>query len=198
MDKYFSTIRGKLPDHEIRSLCQQHKMIVPFVDHKVSDVVPSYGLSSYGYDITVSHTFKTYKESRSVFHAMDILRPGEVKEEDFHIHEITDPGDAFIIPPGGFCLAESCEYFRMPSNVDAIVHDKSTYARLGVAAQNTVLEPGWYGTLTLELTNHGPRSIAIFPYRGIAQVQFSGNEPCENDYGKHGKYQGQRGVQIPK
>ena len=198
MDTYFTTVRGALPDREIINLCEKHDMIKPFVEYKVDAVCPSYGLSSYGYDITLNNIFKTYKENRSLFSAYDVLRPGEVKEEDFDVHEIVHDNDAFILLPGGFCLAESKEYFKMPSNVIGRVCDKSTYARLAVAAQNTVLEPGWYGTLTLELTNHGSRSIALIPHRGIVQVMFEGCEPCLHDYGANGKYQNQSGPQIPK
>lgn len=198
MEKFFTTMRGPLPDYELIELSNTHDMINPFLDYKVDAVCPSYGLSSYGYDISLNNTFKTYKENRSVFNAFDVLRPGEIREEDFDVHEIIHENDAFILPPGGFCLAESREYFKMPANVIGRVCDKSTYARLAVAAYHTVLEPGWYGTLTLELVNHGPRSIAIKPYCGIVQVMFEGCEPCTKDYGEHGKYQNQSGVQIPK
>ena len=32
-----------------------------------------------------------------------------------------------------------------------IVHDKSTWARRGLVVQNTVIEPGWHGYLTIEV-----------------------------------------------
>lgn len=57
------------------------------------------------------------------------------------------------IYPGEFRLASAYEYFRMPPDVMGIVHDKSTLARLGLTVQNTVIEPGWEGFLTLELKN---------------------------------------------
>jgi dCTP deaminase len=44
---------------------------------------------------------------------------------------------------GRFLLASTIEHFDMPNDVMAIVHDKSTWARRGVAVQNTVIEPGW-------------------------------------------------------
>jgi dCTP deaminase len=60
------------------------------------------------------------------------------------------------IPPGEFRLASTLERFNMPNDIMGIVHDKSTWARLGLAVQNTVIEPGWKGYLTVELTNHHP------------------------------------------
>lgn len=54
--------------------------------------------------------------------------------------------------PGFTFLASSFERFTMPTDVVGEVKDKSTWARRGVAVQNTVIEPGWEGYLTLELT----------------------------------------------
>jgi hypothetical protein len=51
--------------------------------------------------------------------------------------------------PGRFLLASTIEHFDMPNDVMAIVHDKSTWARRGVAFQNKVIEPGWRGCLHL-------------------------------------------------
>ena len=59
-----------------------------------------------------------------------------------------------VLAPGDFKLVSTDEEFCMPDNMLGVVHDKSTWARLGLAAQNTVIEPGWRGFLTLELTNH--------------------------------------------
>ena len=70
------------------------------------------------------------------------------------------------LEPGGFALASTVEKFNMPADMLGIVHDKSTWARLGLALQNTVIEPGWRGFLTLELSNHGSKRLQV--YRGNA------------------------------
>lgn len=57
-----------------------------------------------------------------------------------------------VIGPGRFQLAATLEHFTMPDDVVGVVHDKSTWARRGLCVQNTVIEPGWRGYLTLELT----------------------------------------------
>lgn len=51
-------------------------------------------------------------------------------------------------------LASTVEHFTMPNDVCGIVHDKSSLARIGVLVQNTFIDPGWNGYLTLELTYH--------------------------------------------
>lgn len=102
------------------------------------------------------------------------------------------------VKPGGFELASSLERFRLPNNVLGVVHDKSSWARKGLSVQNTVLEPGWEGYLTLELTNHLVRwhdeqlwdVIRLKQGWPIAQVVFHFlDQPTSIPY--RGKYQNQ-------
>lgn len=96
---------------------------------------------------------------------------------------------AITLHPGDFLLASSIERIKMPSDLVAVVHDKSSWARMGLALQNTVLEPGWEGFITLELTIHR-ESITIFDGDPIAQIMFHRlEEPTTKPY--TGKYQNQ-------
>lgn len=96
----------------------------------------------------------------------------------------------FVLKPGQFILVSSLEWMSMPTNVMGRVHDKSTLARKGLALQNTVLEPGWYGHITLELSNHGHTAIRLDKGQPIAQVVFELlDQHTEVPY--TGKYQGQ-------
>ena len=45
---------GLKPDHWIRKMAHEHKMIEPFEDKQVREGVISYGVSSYGYDVRVA------------------------------------------------------------------------------------------------------------------------------------------------
>lgn len=104
---------------------------------------------------------------------------------DFRIAE------SITIPSGGFHLASCMEEFDMPLDVVGVVHDKSTWARKGLAAQNTVIEPGWKGFLTIELTNHGRDRIELAAGTPIIQVMFHLlDKPV--DAGYDGKYQDQK------
>ena len=51
---------GLKPDHWIRKMAMEHKMIEPFIEHQVRDGVISYGVSSYGYDVRVADEFKIF------------------------------------------------------------------------------------------------------------------------------------------
>lgn len=77
-----------------------------------------------------------------------------------------------LTPFRSFKLASSLEYFSMPPDLLAIVHDKSTWARRGLSVFNTVIEPGWRGWLTLELIYHGWKPLIVPEGAGIAQVIF--------------------------
>lgn len=103
-----------------------------------------------------------------------------------------------VISGGEFALASSIEEFDMPDYLMGIVHDKSTWARLGLCVQNTVIEPGWKGFLTIELTNHRQGAftgIQIVKGTPICQIVFHHlDKPTDAPY--IGKYQNQRqGIQ---
>lgn len=128
------------------------------------------------------------------------IRPLEPFEERSRTHGMTyglGPAgydvriaENILLKPGAFALASTLERFNMPDDVLGTVHDKSTWARQGLAVQTTVIEPGWRGFLTLELTNHGYTEILLREGAPIAQVIFwQMSEPTEIAY--RGKYQDQ-------
>ena len=179
------------PDHWIRKMALEHRMIEPFVDKQVRNGVISYGVSSYGYDIRIGNTFKIFT---NVFSAV-------VDPKDFDPKSMVDyVGDVCIIPPNSFVLAQTVEYFRIPRNVLTICVGKSTYARCGLIVNVTPFEPEWEGYVTLEISNTTPLPAKIYANEGIAQVLFfEADEECEVSYAdKKGKYQGQQSIMLPK
>ena len=70
----------------------------------------------------------------------------------------------------------------------------------GVIVNVTPLEPEWEGHVTLEFSNTTPLPAKIYANEGVAQVLFlESDEVCETSYkDRGGKYQGQRGVTLPK
>jgi deoxycytidine triphosphate deaminase len=82
---------------------------------------------------------------------------------------------------------------------DLVVHN-STYARCGVIVNVTPLEPEWEGHVTLEFSNTTTLPAKIYANEGIAQMLFfESDEVCETSYAdRGGKYQGQKGVTLPK
>lgn len=104
--------------------------------------------------------------------------------------------ETVTVKPGVFALASTVERFAIPDFIMGFVHDKSTWARRGLAVQNTVIEPGWGGYLTLELTNHGNAVIELQAGMPIAQIVFHRlEEPTNLPY--EGRYQDQQAGPQP-
>jgi dCTP deaminase len=151
----------------------------------------SYGLSSYGYDMRLGSCFGLYRQSA------EPLDPLDVQKDELDWFETE--GRPYVLAPKTFALAYSTEYLRIPRNVTAYVNDKSTYARVGIHAQNTVLEAGWEGQVTLELYNYLDRPVIVRPNQGVVQATFHQGSPCETSYAdRGGKYQKQTRVTLPR
>ncbi len=181
-------------DKWIRRMAAQG-MIEPFAATQVREVdgrrIVSYGTSSYGYDVRCADEFKIFTNINST-----IVDPKAFDSNSF----VDFKGPVCIIPPNSFALARTVEHFRIPRSVLTICLGKSTYARCGVIVNVTPLEPEWEGHVTLEFSNTTPLPAKIYAGEGCAQVIFiESDEVCETSYkDRGGKYQGQRGVTLPR
>jgi dCTP deaminase len=140
-----------------------HLDIDPYTSSKMIAHGMSYGLTAAGYDIRLG--WLRHPRGQNII-------------------------EAYALRRGEMILGSSAERLRIPHDVQAIVHDKSSWARMGLALQNTVLEPGWEGFITLEISNHGRLSVALQREMPIAQIVFHKlDEPTSKPYS--GKYQNQ-------
>jgi dCTP deaminase len=182
---------GLKPDHWIRKMAVEQRMIEPFVDKQVRQGVISYGVSSYGYDMRVADEFMIFTNVHSA-----IVDPKNFDPKSMFEFK----GEVCIIPPNSFALARTVEYFRIPRNVLTVCLGKSTYARCGLIVNVTPFEPEWEGYVTLEISNTTPLPAKIYANEGLAQVLFfEADEECEVSYAdKKGKYQKQQSIVLPK
>jgi dCTP deaminase len=178
-------------DKWIRRMALEHDMINPFTEKQMREGVVSYGLSSYGYDLRVADEFKIFTNVNSA-----VVDPKKFDEKSF----VTVQADSIMVPPNSFALARSVEYFKIPRDVLTICVGKSTYARCGIIVNVTPFEPEWEGFVTLEISNTTPLPAKVYANEGLCQILFfQGDEPCETSYkDKHGKYQKQTGIVLPK
>ena len=178
-------------DRWIREMALKHEMISPFSEKQMSQGVISYGLSSYGYDLRVADEFKIFTNVNST-----IVDPKNFDERSF----VTVRSDCCIVQPNSFALARSIEYFKIPRDVLTICLGKSTYARCGIIVNVTPFEPEWEGYVTLEISNTTPLPAKIYANEGLCQIIFfQSDEACETSYAdRKGKYQGQKGIVLPK
>ena len=180
------------PDHWIRRMALEARMIEPFVEGQVSQGAISYGLSSFGYDIRVADEFRIFTPATG---QLSVIDPKAVDERAMAPYR----GEMCIVPPNSFALARTIEYFRIPRNVLTICLGKSTYARCGIIVNVTPFEPEWEGFVTIEISNTTPLPAKIYANEGIAQVIFFEGDAPEISYAdRKGKYQGQHGITLPR
>ena len=181
------------PDWWIKEQAQKG-MIEPFSDRQVRTVenrgIISYGLSSFGYDLRAAPEWRIFVNAFNTV----------VDPKNFDTRSLVETEDEIcIIPPNSFVLTRSVEYMRIPDDVMVVALGKSSYARCGIVANVTPLEPGWEGHVTLELSNTTPLPAKVYANEGIVQLLFfQGDKPEVSYADRSGKYQGQKGVTLPK
>ncbi len=126
--------------------------------------------------------------------AIDLRQPPENLTEEVVVPE----GESFVIHPGEFCLGRTLEWVELPDDIVARIEGKSSLGRLGLIVHATAgfCDPGWKGTLTLELNNLTRVPIKLYPGLQIAQLSFMMlDRPALRPYGSPelgSHYQGQR------
>lgn len=187
-----------LNDGQITELAHQG-MISPFQPQQVRERegtrIISKGLTSYGYDVTLSNEIQIFSNSNAL-----LVDPKKMDENCLvTARKISDEsGNYVILPPNSYMLGYTRETFHMPSDVLAICLGKSTYARAGAIVNVTPIEPGWKGQIVIEIANATSLPMKIYVGEGIAQLVFFRGEPCLVSYAdRAGKYQGQRGITLP-
>ena len=86
-----------------------------------------------------------------------ITLDSELRYLDLHADGETEE---IVIPPLSFLLAVTRERIRLPANMTAFVEGRSSIGRIGLFIQNAGwVDPGFDGTITLELFNANRLSI---------------------------------------
>ncbi len=97
---------GLKPDHWIRKMAREQRMIEPFAEKQVREGVISYGVSSYGYDIRVADEFKVFTNSSATV----------VDPKNFDQNALVDfKGETCIIPPNSFVIGTHGRVFPHPA-----------------------------------------------------------------------------------
>ena len=142
-------------------------------------------------DVRVDRLFRVFHNNRYPFIDPRMPQP--------HLTELLSvSGDEpFILHPGEFVLGQTREWVELPDDLVARLEGKSSLGRLGLLIHSTAgyVDPGWRGTLTLELSNVANLPIALYAGMRIGQISFFRmSSPVERPYGSKelgSKYQGQ-------
>jgi dCTP deaminase len=171
-------------------------MIEPFSEGVRKPGTISYGLSHRGYDIRLSGV-EAWVLNPSYGEVVDPKRMYDpAYRERIFTKRTFLANQAITVPANGYILGVSYERFRMPRDLMGTCLGKSTYARCGLIVNVTPLEPGWEGSLTVEIANTGGMPVMVYAMEGIAQIQFwPANGRQGQDYAeKGGLYMSQEGV----
>jgi dCTP deaminase len=105
------------------------------------------------------------------------------------------------MPPGGFVLAATAEFVRIPNGLEAVFQLKSSRGREGYEhALAGYIDPGFHGRVTLELSNlRRFKDLPLSAGLRIGQLRFSTLESLPlRPYSITGRYQGASGVEESK
>ncbi len=132
-------------------------------------------------DLRLGNTFKLYEHSKFA-----ILDPKNPETFTDRMRMITIPeGDSFIVQPGEFVLGVTMESITVPDDLVVRVEGRSSLGRLGIIVHSTAgfVDPGFCGTITLEISNLNRMPVALYPGMRICQLAFEMmTSPAETPY----------------
>lgn len=161
-----------LSDGTIRRLVAEgHIVIAPWDEGMVQPA---------SVDLRLGDSFRVFHNHR--IGAIDLANIPENLTERVAVPE----GESFVIHPGEFVLGATEEHVTLPDDIVARIEGKSSLGRLGLIVHATAgfVDPGFTGTLTLEITNLTRVPIVLWPGKPIAQLSFMTlDRPAERPYG---------------
>lgn len=125
-----------------------------------------------------------------------LVDPTEVQVMD-HIRrycqavDISGAPGYYPIPPNGFVLGKTLERVEIPLNLAARIEGKSSLARLGMMVHITApkIDPGFRGSITLEMFNLGPFPLKLSYAMAIGSLMLDRlGQPADAGYA--GRFQG--------
>ena len=143
-------------------------------------------------DLRLGNVFKLYEHSKFA-----VLDPKQPESFIGNMRTISIPdGEPFIVQPGEFVLGVTAEKITVPDDLVVRVEGRSSLGRLGIIVHSTAgfVDPGFSGTITLEISNLNRLPIALYPGMRICQIAFEEmTSAAETPYHRkpHSKYQGQ-------
>jgi len=145
-------------------------------------------------DLHLDNRMKCLSEHRTV--ALDSAVDNSGAFESY------DGWDELIVYPGGFYVLSTVENITLGSNIAGFVHGRSSLARIGLNIHMAgFVDPGFSGTITLEVTNFTEVPIILRKNMRIGQMTFIRTESASMipyNLKKDSKYRNQSGPTLSK
>ena len=119
-------------------------------------------------DLRLGREFLVYHAAR--VSCLDPREPSGIAEAMDRV--LVEADRAFILHPGEFALGTTEERVRMPADLVGMVDGRSSVGRLAVVVHATagLIDPGFEGQITLELSNIGSIPVKLYPGMRVAQI----------------------------
>ncbi len=174
-----------LSDYDLDNAIRAKRLIVkPFQKDSIREN---------GLDLRLDDEIATRNPKHTEKMIFDPTNPDHVKDE----YILKKGGKKLVIRPREQVLLSTVEYLKLPDDVMGFVELRSTWARHGLTMPPTIIDAGFAGTITLEVINNAPYSMALTPGIRFAHIIFAATlNTVTNAY--KGSYFNQRGVKLPK
>lgn len=96
-------------------------------------------------------------------------------------------GETFILYPNQTVLASSLEYIKLPQEYMISLYMRSSYSRLGLTV-STLVQPGYCGCISIELTNNNNNPINLVVGARIFQGIFLESDSSTEYFNMERKY----------
>ncbi len=142
-------------------------------------------------DLRLGRHFRVFEHSR--YTHIDVRAPQPDLTQSVTVAE----DEPFVLHPGEFALGTTLERVGLPNDLVGRLEGKSSLGRLGLIIHSTAgyIDPGFSGTITLELSNVAKLPIPLYAGMFIGQISFlTMTTPVDRPYGSPGlgsKYQNQ-------
>ena len=141
-------------------------------------------------DLRLGTKFKVSRQTRKAYLSVE-----DLEHEKFFDSTQRKFGEEFILFPGQLVLASTFEYIKIPLDLVGHIFSRSSINRLGIRI-SSIVQPGYYGSLTIELLNSGENPICLKVGMRLIQLSLSEIEKTDADY--KSKYSLSTGPTISK
>ena len=182
-----------LSDDDILARLEAGDLVVDPIDDLDMQIQPA------SIDLRLGEEFLEFQRTN-----ISCIHPNRESEVSEYVTETTVPeGEEFILHPGDFVLGTTKERVEIPPDLLATVEGRSSLGRLAVVIHATagIVDPGYHGQITLELSNLGTAPVALTPGMRVSQLIFTElSSAADRPYGvdRDSKYQNQEGPQASR
>jgi dCTP deaminase len=149
-----------LSDRDIRGEIKAGRIVI---DPYLPDAVQPSSV-----DLHLGNRFRVFRNNRTA-----VIDPRIEQPELTELVEISGD-EPFVLHPGEFVLGATFERVALPDDLVARLEGRSSLGRMGLMIHSTAgyVDPGWEGTLTLELSNVANLPIKLYDGMKIGQISF--------------------------